>query len=164
MFTRTTAAFAYAYPLDKLIQAMKYAEQLALPGVLAAKLAQRISADDLPDFIIAMPLHPARLRTRGYNQSALLAVSLARLLGVKLLSHACRRIRDTPSQSALPWKERHRNVHGAFQCDVDLGGMRIALVDDVLTTGASLNALARAVRQRGAGEVCAWVVARTINK
>lgn len=164
LFTRTTTAFTYSFPLDKLVQAMKYASQLALPDAFAEKLAQRISTADLPDLIVPVPLHPAKLRERGFNQSALLAGRLSQLLHVEMLADACQRIRDTPSQSTLPWKERHRNVHGAFQCNVDLSGKRIALVDDVLTTGASLNALAKAVRQQGAIEVQAWVVARTVRK
>jgi predicted amidophosphoribosyltransferase len=73
-------------------------------------------------------------------------------------------VRDTPPQSALPWKERKKNVRNAFSCDRDLAGKRVALVDDVLTTGASLNALAEAVSKKGAIEISAWVVARTIRK
>jgi predicted amidophosphoribosyltransferase len=71
-------------------------------------------------------------------------------------------VRDTPPQSALPWKERKKNVRNAFCCDSDLSGKRIVLVDDVLTTGASLNALAEAVQKRGAKEVLVWVIARTL--
>ena len=87
---------------------------------------------------------------------------VARELGIELLPHACRRMRDTPSQSALPWKERKKNMRDAFCCDADLAGKRVALLDDVLTTGASLNALAEAVQKRGAVEISAWVVARTL--
>jgi ComF family protein len=163
-FSRTTAAYTYAFPLDRLIQAMKYREQLALTDAFAAKLVQRIDRNRLPDRVIAMPLHPSKLRERGFNQSLLLAASISRALDLELLPHACRRIRDTPPQSALPWKERKKNVRDAFCCDMDLSGMHVALVDDVLTTGASLNALAVAAKKRGAGEVSAWVVARTIRK
>ena len=163
LFTRTTAVFGYAFPLDKLIQAMKYGEQLALAHAFAEKLARRIDRTDLPDCIIPMPLYPAKLRKRGFNQSQLLAAGVARGLGLELLPHACRRIRDTPPQSALPWKERKKNVRNAFCCDADLTGRRVALVDDVLTTGASLNALAEAVQKRGAVEISAWVVARTLK-
>lgn len=162
LFTRTTAVFGYAYPLDKLIQAMKYGERLALACAFAERLAQRIDRSHLPDCVIPMPLHPAKLRERGFNQSQLLAAGLARELDLKLLPHACRRVRDTPPQSALPWKERKKNVRDAFRCDVELTGKRVALVDDVLTTGASLNALAKAVKKRGATEISAWVVARTL--
>ena len=162
LFTHTTAAFAYSFPLDKLIQALKYGEQLALATAFAEKLALRIDKNSLPDCLIPMPLHPAKLRERGFNQSQLLAAALARRLKLELLANACQRVRDTPPQSALPWKERRKNVRNAFRCDADLSGKRVALVDDVLTTGASLNALAAAVQKRGAREIQVWVVARTL--
>ncbi len=162
LFTLTTAVFAYSYPLDKLVLAMKYGEQLALANAFAEKLALRIGRNDLPDCIIPMPLHPARLRGRGFNQSALLASTVARRLGVDVLTTGCERVRDTPAQSSLPWKERRKNVRNAFRCNVDLSEKRVALVDDVLTTGASLNALANSVKKSGASEVHAWVVARTL--
>ena len=162
LFSRTTAVLGYAFPLDKLIQAMKYGEQLALAHAFAGKLAHRIDKTSLPDCIIPMPLHPAKLRERGFNQSQLLAAGIARELGLELLPHACRRIRDTPPQSALPWKERKKNMRDAFRCDSDLTGKRIALVDDVLTTGASLSALAEAAQKCGAVEISAWVVARAL--
>lgn len=161
-FARTTAAFAYAFPFDKLVQAMKYGEQLALAHAFAHKLAQRIDRGNLPDCVIPMPLHPAKLRERGYNQSQLLAAPICRRFGLDLLPHACERVRDTAPQSSLPWKERKKNMRNAFSCEMDLSGRRIALVDDVLTTGASLSALAEAVRRCGAAEVETWVVARTL--
>ena len=164
LFARTTAMFGYSFPLDKLIQGMKYGEQLALAHAFAKKLAQRIDKNHLPDYLIAMPLHPAKLRERGFNQSLLLATTLARELKLKLLPHACQRIRDTPPQSALPWKERKKNVRNAFSCNINLSGKRVVLVDDVLTTGASLNALAEAVSKKGAIEISAWVVARTLPR
>lgn len=162
IFTNTVAVFSYSFPLDKLIHAMKYGEQLALAHAFARKMAQYIDTDALPDCLIPMPLHPAKLCKRGFNQSLLLAELISRDHDIKLLSDACRRVRDTPPQSALPWKERKKNMRNAFNCDIDLTGMRVALVDDVLTTGASLDALAAAVRQRGANEISAWVVARTM--
>lgn len=162
LFARATAVFGYAFPLDKLMQAMKYGEQLALADAFAEKLARRIDKKRLPDHIIPVPLHPAKLRERGFNQSLLLAARIARELDVNLLHDTCRRVRDTPPQSALPWKERKKNVRGAFCCDADLSGKHVALVDDVLTTGASLDALAEAVQKRGASEISVWVVARTL--
>lgn len=161
-FTRTLAVFGYRFPLDRLIQAMKYEEQLALSQLFSEKMIQRISPNGLPDYVIPMPLHPDKLKRRGFNQALLIAARLARSLERPLLIHACQRLRDTPSQSSLSWRERKKNVRGAFRCDVDLSGKRIALVDDVLTTGASLNALADAVQKRGATEISAWVVARTL--
>jgi ComF family protein len=162
LFTRAVAVFGYTFPLDKLIHAMKYGEQLALAHAFGKKLVSSIGSDNQPDCIIPMPLHPAKLRARGFNQSLLLAAVVARELNLELLPHACRRVRDTPPQSGLPWKERKSNVRGAFECDTDLSDKRVALVDDVLTTGASLDALAEAVLKQGASEVSAWVVARTL--
>jgi ComF family protein len=160
LFDRTVAVYAYAFPLDRLIQSLKFNEQLQLAASLADRLVQCI--DTLPDCIVAMPLHPARLRERGFNQSMELARRLARKLGVPLLPHACRRVRDTPRQSSLKWKERGRNVRRAFVCTQAMDGKHVAMVDDVMTSGASLNELALALRRAGAREVSAWVVARTL--
>ena len=159
-FDRTVAVFAYAFPLDKLVQAFKFNQQLMLVRLLANKLAQRIEIR--PDYIVAMPLHPARLQERGFNQSLELARQIASNLNIPLLNHACQRVRDTPPQSALPWRERGKNMRKAFTCTEDLSGKHVAVVDDVMTSGASVNELARALRQANAREVSAWVVARTL--
>jgi len=159
-FDRTVAAFAYAFPLDKLVQALKFGEQLMLVNNLADKLVQRVEVR--PDCIVAMPLHPARLRERGFNQSLELARRIAAKLDIPLLNHACQRVRDTPPQSALKWKERGKNMRRAFTCTENLSGKHIAVVDDVMTSGASLNEVALALRGAGAREVSAWVIARTL--
>ena len=161
VFTRTTAAFGYSFPVDRLIQLMKYRERLALARTFAEKLLQRIDKSNLPDYVIAMPLHPAKLKSRGFNQAQLIAAPLAKSLHLPLLNHACHRLRDTPSQTSLPWKERSKNMRGAFDCDMDLSEKHVALVDDVLTTGASMNALAEAVKKMGADKISAWAIART---
>lgn len=159
-FDHTVAAYAYAFPLDKLVQALKFGEQLVLANSLADRLAQRIELR--PDGIMAMPLHSSRLRERGFNQSLELARRIASRLDIPLLKNACQRVRDTPPQSSLTWKERGKNMRRAFTCTGDLSGKHIAMVDDVMTSGASLNELALALRRAGATEVSAWVVARTL--
>lgn len=159
-FNRTVAAFAYAFPLDKLVQALKFGEQLMLADSLANKLAQRVEVR--PDCIVPMPLHPARLRERGFNQSIELARRIAAKLDIPLSSRACQRVRDTPPQSTLKWKERGKNMRRAFICTEDLSGKHVAVVDDVMTSGASLNEVALALRRAGAREVSAWVIARTL--
>ncbi len=159
-FDRTAAVFAYAFPLDKLVQALKYGEQLVLVNSLADKLAQRVVIR--PDCIVPMPLHPARLRERGFNQSLELARRIGRKLHIPLLDNVCQRVRDTPPQAALRWKERNRNVRRAFTCAANLSGQHVAVVDDVMTSGASLQELALALRAAGAREVSAWVIARTL--
>jgi ComF family protein len=161
-FDHTVPAFSYKFPLDKLIQALKYSERLILVNFLADALTRRITSR--PDCIVALPLHPTRLRERGFNQSLLLARRISRHLGIPLLAHTCERIRNTPPQSSLPWKERDKNMRKAFSCKsgADVRGKHVAIVDDVMTTGASIGELARALKQAGANEVSAWVVARTL--
>lgn len=163
-YTRTCATFRYAFPLDKLIQGMKYGDQLPLAHELARRLSLRLGKNAPPDCVIPMPLHPAKLRERGYNQSMLIATAVSKQLGLALLADAAKRTRNTPAQSTLPWKDREKNVRDAFSCDIDLHGKHVALVDDVLTTGASMNALAKTIRKCGATEISVWVVARTIRR
>ena len=109
-----------------------------------------------------MPLSVERQRERGYNQAAEIARVVAARSGVPLLSAGVRRIRAAPPQAVLPWAARERNVRGAFACDVDLTGLRIAIIDDVMTTGASLSELAGTLRAAGAAGVENWIVARTL--
>ena len=159
-FDRTLAVFAYAFPLDKLIQALKFGERLMLADDLAESLVRLIKYR--PDYIIAMPLHRSRLHGRGFNQSQELARPIANSLNIPLLAHACQRVRDTPPQSALKWKERSKNMRNAFICTLDLSGKHIAVVDDVMTSGTSLNEVSIALRKAGASEISAWVIARTL--
>lgn len=160
LFTRTVAPFAYAFPLDCLVQALKFNGRLHLASGLAGHLARRIT--HRPDCIVPMPLHPARLARRGHNQSLELARHVASRLDIPLLHGACQRVRDTPPQSELKWNERTKNMRKAFRCVEDLSGRHVAMVDDVMTSGASLNELALALRRAGAREVSAWVLARTL--
>jgi ComF family protein len=157
-----TAAYAYDFPVDALIQAYKYGGELRLARLLGRALAHRASA--AVDALVPMPLSVERLRSRGYNQALELAREVGRVRGVPVWAHACRRVIDTPAQALLPWRERPRNVLGAFVCDADLAGLRVAVVDDVLTTGATLNELARNLRRAGAAEVHGWVAARAVQR
>lgn len=161
-FERTLAAFSYHFPIDRLLHAFKYSGNLALTEILAKPLAQLAADHPKPDLLLPMPLHPGRLQERGFNQSLEIAKPISRWLDIPLTADACRRTRDTPSQAGLKWKERRRNVRGAFACDLDLSGKRIAVLDDVMTTGATLNEISRILKERGAAEVSAWVVARTL--
>ena len=153
--------FVYAWPLAPLVQQYKYGGNLALARLLARAIADML--DQGADVIIPLPLAPRRLRERGFNQALEFARLLSRSTGIPLAPHACRRVRDTTPQAALPWAERARNIRGAFVCDADFAGMRVAVVDDVMTTGATLNEIARNLRQAGAAEVQGWVVARTLK-
>ncbi|HEX7270733.1 MAG TPA: ComF family protein [Casimicrobiaceae bacterium] len=164
-FAGTLAAFAYAFPVDRLMHALKYHGRLALSewsaGALLVEHARRGSTA-LPDRFVPLPLASDRQRERGYNQASEIARVLARRLAVPLVRDGVRRVRAGPPQAALPWTERARNVRGAFACALDLAGLTIAVVDDVMTTGASLAEFARVLRAAGAARVENWVVARTL--
>jgi ComF family protein len=160
-YDSVSAEYAYAFPVDALIHAFKYGGTLSIAPVLASNLGSAAAAQ--VDALIPMPLAAGRLRERGFNQAHELARLAARRLGVPVLAHACRKVVDTAPQAALPWKERARNVRGAFVCDADLTGLRVAVVDDVMTTGATLDELARNLKRAGAVHVSGWVVARTLR-
>lgn len=163
-FDTTHAAFIYQYPVSQLLQQYKYNQQLALAETFAHTLMQRINPQQLPDLIIPMPLHPQRLQERGFNQSLEIARIIAKPFNLAIDYQSCQRVKLSPPQASLPLKERVRNMKGAFDCSRDLSGLSIALVDDVMTTGASLNALAKAVKTKGAAHVECWVIARTLPK
>jgi ComF family protein len=164
-FARTIAALAYAFPVDRLVARLKYGHDLpvaaALAAVLAHEVRQRLTDAPLPDAIVPLPLAVPRQRERGFNQACEIARPLARALG-RPLSLAIARDRDTPPQASLPRSKRRANVRGAFRAVQPLAGLRVAIVDDVMTTGATLRAAARACLAAGAGGVDAWVVARTL--
>ena len=160
-YDATVAAWWYAFPADALVHALKFRGELALAPLLARLLAERLRAAAPVDCVLPVPLSRARLAERGYNQSAEIARRLAAATGAALELAACTRVRDTPQQADLPWAERARNVRGAFRSERDFSGQKVALVDDVMTTGATLDELAATLKAAGAAEVVNWVLART---
>jgi len=163
LFDRVLASCAYAYPLDRLVQAFKYGGQLAVAPLLADLLLRAARDEPLPQLIVPMPLSRERLRERGFNQALEMARPIAAALGIELSVDACTRVQHAPPQSGLAWEERARNIAGAFVCMDDMAGRSVAVVDDVLTTGATLNEIARVLRMRGASQVVGWVAARTLD-
>jgi ComF family protein len=161
-FDRSCAALAYAFPLDRLIPRLKYQGELAIVPALAACLSEAVAAQPRPDCLVPMPLHAVRLRERGFNHATEIARETARRLGLALDSAGCRRTRDTPPQQGLRHDARRRNVRGAFSCSATFQGRHVALIDDVMTTGTSLDELAATLKRAGAREVSCWVVARTL--
>lgn len=166
-FDASVAAFIYQYPLDRLVQSFKFGANLTLvdffADALAAKISQNANSEHpLPRRIIALPLANKRLATRGFNQSALLADALARRLGLRVAHHAMQRIRETPPQTGLSKALRLKNMKGAFECVGDISGQHIAIVDDVMTTGATLSEAAKVAKQAGAASVTTWIIARAV--
>jgi ComF family protein len=158
------AAYTYAFPVDRLVQALKYHGELALAGWFGTALAATVASAGLPraDLVVAVPLAPQRLRERGFNQAQAIARVTARTLALPC-ADALMRLRATAPQAALPWAARAANVRGTFACTRDVRGMHVALVDDVMTTGATLRAAALALCDAGATRVDVWVVARTLQ-
>ena len=161
-FARTIALFRYEFPVDRLIQALKYGHQLALATWLGHRLGDRLVAEDY-DLLLPLPLHPSRLRTRGFNQSLEIARVTSKTLAIPMNPAILTRIRATPPQAELPLKERGRNVRGAFECARDLAGKRILIVDDVMTTGSTLREAARILKLHGAGQITVAVAARALR-
>ena len=160
-FDRVVAAFTYEFPATVLIQGLKYQGNLACARPLAAGMADALEAEPYPDLIMPMPLARARLADRGFNQAMEISRRIAAVFGLDISSDICRRTREGSPQAILPWKQRASNIRGAFSCESDLNGKSVAVVDDVLTTGATLNELAMTLKSRGAREVIGWIAART---
>ena len=155
------AAFLYAAPLDRLLPRFKFHQDLAAGRLLSQLMAEAFAPLPRPQALVPVPLHRARLRRRGYDQALELARPLARALRLPLRVDVLRRIRDTSAQSQLDAAARRRNLRDAF--DVRDGAAmptHVALVDDVMTTGATLHAAALALRRAGVARVDAWVCAR----
>ena len=162
-FDRTIAPFDYAAPLDTLVLRLKYGARLPLVRTVAEPMIKRLKGEESPDLIVPMPLSKKRLAERGFNQAAEIAKPIAAWFQLPLDLDACARVRETRAQAELPWKERRKNVRRAFACQRDFSGKTVALVDDVMTTGATMNELAREVKKAGAARVLVWVVARTLR-
>ena len=163
---RLWAPFTYAWPVNQLILAFKAGQsQLgpALGGLLAAHLAEQSSSEPQPatvSGVIPVPLHPGRYAARGYNQAEILARSICRQHQLPLLTKTVTRNRATPSQQSLGRQARRRNLAGAFTVNADVQGQRLVIVDDVATTGTTLNTIARELRAAGA----VWIGALTLAR
>ncbi len=163
-FDATRALMRYEYPLDSMLQAFKYGEMLNMAASFASLMVSKLHQNQAIDLVIPMPLHQQRLKERGFNQSLEIAKMITQKTGHTLDAAACQRIKLSPPQASLPHKERVKNMRGAFNCQTQLTGLSVLLIDDVMTTGASLHALAETVKKAGATRVECWVVARTLAR
>jgi ComF family protein len=157
----TVAAFEYRFPIDRLVQRFKFAGDLTIGRWLGECLAQAVAMEDRPDILVAAPIGRARLRERGFNQALELARTVAAAHALRVDLGLIAKVRDTPAQQGLTRSERRANLRDAFCVRGDIDGADIAIVDDVMTTGATAEAMAGALRIAGARRVVAWVLART---
>ena len=161
-FDAAIAGFVLAPPVQQGIHALKYRARFAEAALLGSAFAERLKRRGavLPDLLVPVPLHWRRQWQRGYNQSLELARVIGESLDVPVDATAAKRVRATPDQIGQSAVERRRNLKGAFAVSSLVAGRHVALVDDVMTTGATLEELARACKAAGAARVEAWALAR----
>jgi ComF family protein len=161
----TVAACDYTAPLDQLVLGLKFGRQLALAPAFAALMRDAVvrqGQQALPDMLCAVPLGEQRLAQRGYNQAWEIAKPLAKHLGIGLAPKLLQRTRETGAQTALHPDQRQKNVRHAFlTTSDDLQGKHVGVVDDVMTTGATLQEIALELKRQGAAEVTNYIFART---
>ncbi|TNJ32705.1 ComF family protein [Arenimonas terrae] len=159
-FDGSCAAFRYGFPLDRLLPRLKFHGDLAAGRLLAELAAEALAEASRPQLLLPVPLHPARLRQRGYDQALELARPLARALDLPLCADHLRRQRATAAQSELGAPARRRNVRDAFALRPGTLPAHVAVFDDVMTTGATLSECCRLLKRAGVVRVDAWAVAR----
>ena len=161
VFDHAYAALRYAAPVDRLILNLKYHQRIELARPLGKLLIECLPTESAkPQIIVPVPLHRSRLRQRGYNQSLEIARVVGRELVIPLATNLAERVRATATQTELPLAQRARNVRNAFAAEAELNGEHVAIVDDVMTSGQTVNAVAKVLRKAGAGRISVWVVAR----
>lgn len=167
-FDGALAAVDYAHPWSTLIAQFKFHAAMDLSQAFSTSLhaaQQQRAGSPAPDLLLPVPLSAQRLRERGYNQAWELTRRVARLRDAKADPHLLLRVKDTPHQLALPPDQRSANVRGAFAVEplrrAELRGRSVAVIDDVMTTGATFGEIARVLKQAGASRVEAWALART---
>ena len=160
-FARVQSPFCYAYPMDRLLPRFKFHGDLAAGALLATLMSWAMDPQDRPEALVPVPLHRSRLRKRGYDQALELARLLARAGAPPVVAHALFRARPTSAQSELGAEARRQNVRAAFalQPGAKLPA-HVALVDDVMTTGATVSECARVLLAAGVQRVQVWTIAR----
>ncbi|MES9969432.1 MAG: ComF family protein [Candidatus Thiodiazotropha sp.] len=161
-YTNTITAFTYEPPVNRLIGMFKFQQKLHLAHPLAGLLTERLDEQhERPEVLIPVPLHPLRLRQRGFNQSMEITRILAKHYCLPYDWRLCRRIKETKAQSELSRQERRSNLANAFEVCAEVKDSHLALVDDVITTGATVTELSRVLKKAGARRIDVWAIART---
>ena len=164
-YTAFFALWQYEEPIRFLIKQLKFHQRLAYSQVLGTLLAKKMLAHyhQKPDLIIPMPLHKKRLHERGFNQATLIAKLAAQKVQIPIDYHRCRRQRHTLAQSKIPYSTRYLNVKNAFYVDTLDNVNSVAIIDDVMTTGGTVNALSLALKKSGVKQIDVWCLAKTIR-
>lgn len=162
VYNRSLIPFIYARPIDQLITALKFRQSLSHARLLGELVGNSLPAPRLTglDALLPVPLHPQRLRQRGYNQALEIGRFIAQKHRLELLPELCLRIRPTDPQSDLPLTQRRRNLRNAFHTGAKLNGCRLGIIDDVVTSGHTVNELARCLKRAGAETITVIAVAR----
>lgn len=158
-FDATYALMRYQFPLDKLLQHYKYNEALYLSQAFGRLMTEQLYLTNI-DVIVPMPLHINRLKARGFNQSSEIAKVMSKLTNIPLDLAGCEKVKDRPPQASMAYKDRIKNMKKAFVCTKSYTDLHVAIVDDVMTTGATLNELSKMLKQAGAAHISCYVLAR----
>jgi len=160
-FDELVVVYEFGAVFQQLIHLLKYQRYLSLAAFFADRLYLKLHT--MYDGICAVPLNSIRQRERGYNQSALMAQRLAEVSGWEYKPNLLVRTRNTPSQTKLNRLQRQKNMRNAFHCDEELKGLRLLLIDDVITTGSTLNACAAELKGKGAAFVDIAAIATPVD-
>jgi len=165
-FDQSFSLYNYDTPVKQLISGLKFQKKLNLArlfGTLLGEAIQQTNRHDLPNCIAPVPLSNKRMKNRGYNQSIEIARPVSKLLSIPLSCNLFKRVRHSPPQSSLNLKSRQKNVCNAFTINEKRLPKHIAIIDDVMTTGATSNELARILKKEGVEKVEIWSIARAIR-
>jgi ComF family protein len=163
-FDNSYIAYTFEEPLRSLLHHFKYHNGLYLKTFLSHLILQALPPQmQLPQCLIPVPLHPKKLKVRGFNQAALLTTQLAKKLRIPYDLINCQKVVNTEPQASLDGEQRKKNVRGAFQVNF-ITYQHVALVDDLLTTGSTANEIARTLKNAGVKKVDVWCCARTVVK
>lgn len=161
-FSSSEVLLNYQYPAKRLIQDFKFNKRPELAACFAKKLTDKLIRNtNLPETIIPVPLHKIRQQQRGYNQSLELAKNIAKRMGLAVNTALCKRIKNTGPQSSLTGQMRKNNVKGAFALTDSWAPKHVAIIDDVVTTGSTVNEIASLLIKAGCRRVDVWAIART---
>ena len=164
IITKTITPFTYEYAIKHLITELKFKKKLINAQLLGKLLADHINEQNfpLPDFLLPVPLHKKRLRNRGFNQAMELCRVLSEELNIPILTNSIKKTKETTAQAMLTAKQRKSNLRNNFTLNKKIPSVSIAIVDDVITTGTTVNELAKLLKKAGASQLQAWACARTL--